>query len=308
MSHVDEQVVRKVIDDIEQHFRGVKPTIGKEHDYLGMKIKFSDDRKVSIDMRDQIREILSDFPEEIKGGASTPAAKYLMMTSEDSELLNDRQRDVFHSTTTKLLYLEKRARLDIETAAAYLTTQVNNPDVDDWKKLLRVLSYLSNTIDVIRVIGCKDLSHIFTWVDTAFAVHPNMRSHTGGAMSLGWGVIHSKSSKQKLNTKSSTETELVGVSEYLPYNIWLINFLKYQGVVIKQNVTYQDNQSAILMEKNGCNSCTGNSRHIDIRYFFIKDRVDKKEVSIEYCPTHSMLADFFTKSLQGALFRKYKDV
>ena len=92
-------------------------------------------------------------------------------------------------------------------------------------------------------------------------------------MSFGVGVMHTKSSKQKLNTKSSTEAELVTVSEYLPYHIWVVNFMKSQGYNMNKKILYQDNQSAIKMEKNGRNSCTGNSRHIDIRYFFIKDRV-----------------------------------
>ena len=62
------------------------------------------------------------------------------------------------------------------------------------------------------------------------------------------------------------------------------------------------------MLKNGRNSCTGNSRHIHIRHFFVKDRIDKKEIRVEYCPTSIMLADFFTKPLQGALFQKFRDV
>ena len=62
------------------------------------------------------------------------------------------------------------------------------------------------------------------------------------------------------------------------------------------------------METNGRNSCTGNSRHIDIRYFFVKDRIDKKELSVQYTPTHHMLADFFTKPLQGSLFRRFRDI
>ena len=64
----------------------------------------------------------------------------------------------------------------------------------------------------------------------------------------------------------------------------------------------------MLMLKNGRNSCTGNSRHIDIRYFFVKDRIDKGEVRIEYCPSLIMLADYFTKPLQGYLFKKFRDV
>ena len=62
------------------------------------------------------------------------------------------------------------------------------------------------------------------------------------------------------------------------------------------------------MLKNGRNSCTGNSKHIHIRYFFVKDRVDKGEIKVEYCPTKQMLANFYTKPLQGNLFRKFGDV
>ena len=101
---------------------------------------------------------------------------------------------------------------------------------------------------------------------------------------------------------------MVGVSDYLPYNIWLLMFLYEQGYIITNNTLYQDNQSTILMLKNGRNSCTGNSRHIHIRYFFVKDRVDKGEVKVEYCPMLQMLADFFTKPLQGALYNKFRDV
>ena len=135
-----------------------------------------------------------------------------------------------------------------------------------------------------------------------------MRSHTGGALSLGHGIVHSRSSRQKLNTKSSTEAELVGLSDYVPYNVWITNFLSEQGYSFRRNVVWQDNQSTIKMARNGRNSCTGNSRHIHIRYFFVKDRIDKGEFTVEYCPTEHMLADYFTKPLQGSLFKRFKDV
>ena len=79
---------------------------------------------------------------------------------------------------------------------------------------------------------------------------------------MGWGLLHGKASKQKLNSKSSTKTEVIAVSEYIPYKIWLINFMEAQGYKFKDKVMYQDNMSAMKMEKNGCNSCTGNLRHI----------------------------------------------
>ena len=83
--------------------------------------------------------------------------------------------------------------------------------------------------------------------------------------------------------------------------------MKSQGYDIKKKTLFQDNQSAIRMEKNGQNSCTGNSRHIDIRYFFVHDRVKSGEIKVVYCPTESMVADFFTKPLQGNIFRVFRD-
>jgi len=80
-----------------------------------------------------------------------------------------------------------------------------------------------------------------------------------------------KSTKQKLNTKSSTKAEVVGSSDYLPNVIWAKMFLAEQGYELPDNVIYQDYQSAICLEKNRRASCGQKSRHIDIRYFFMKD-------------------------------------
>ena len=73
--------------------------------------------------------------------------------------------------------------------------------------------------------------------------------------------------------------------------------MESQGYKIENNTLFQDNKSALLMETDGRNSCTGNSRHINIRYFWIKDRVDNKEVRVEYLPMHMMLADYFYQTI-----------
>ena len=85
---------------------------------------------------------------------------------------------------------------------------------------------------------------------------------------------------KKLNVKSSTKAEVVGMSEYLPYILWMNSFLEEPGYKLHESTVYQDNQNAMKMEKNGCNSCTGNSHHIHIRYFVVKDRLDKAEIRI----------------------------
>jgi hypothetical protein len=135
-----------------------------------------------------------------------------------------------------------------------------------------------------------------------------MKSHTGGVISFGRGGLLCKSKKQNINTKSSTEAELIGASDYLPNTLYVKMFKEAQGYPIKQAIFHQDNQSAIKMEQNGKASCSQRSRHIDIRYFFITDHSQRNSINIVHCPTEDMLADFFTKPLQGSLFRKIRSV
>jgi hypothetical protein len=114
------------------------------------------------------------------------------------------------------------------------------------------------------------------------------------------------STRQKLNTRSSTETELVAADDLMPQIMWTNYFLNAQGYGLHQTILYQDNRSAILLENNGKMSSSKRTKHVNIRYYFIKDRINKKELSVEYCPTGEMTADFFTKPLQGKLFFKFR--
>jgi hypothetical protein len=128
----------------------------------------------------------------------------------------------------------------------------------------------------------------------------------GGMMSLGKGAAYGTSTREKLNTKSSTEAELVGVNDVMPQILWTRYFLEAQGYGGEDSLVYQDNQSAILLEKNGRAWSGKRTRHINIRYSFVTDRIAAGEVKVEYCPTGEMLGDFFTKPLQGT-FRKFRN-
>ena len=127
-------------------------------------------------------------------------------------------------------------------------------------------------------------------------------------MSLGKGSIYSASKTQRLNTKSSTEAELVGVDDVSAQILCTRYFLEGQGYDVKDNTLYQDNQSAMLLEKNGRASSSKRTRHINVRYFFITDRIKSRELNVAYCPTGDMVADYFTKPLQGSAFRKLRDI
>jgi hypothetical protein len=195
----------------------------------------------------------------------------------------------------------------VQPAVAFLSTRVKAPDDDDYKKLGRTLKYLRGTLYMPLTLEANDINIIKWYVDASFAVHPDMKSHTGGSMTLGKGVIYGTSTRQKINTKSSTEAELVGVNDLMPQILWTRYFLEAQGYEITESIVHQDNKSTILLAENGKASSGRRTRHINIRYFFVKDRVASGEVKIEYCPTESMMADFFTKPLQGALFKKMRD-
>jgi hypothetical protein len=135
-----------------------------------------------------------------------------------------------------------------------------------------------------------------------------LKSHTGGAMSLGRGAVMSYSGKQKINTDSTTTSELVGCSDYSKRGaIWSSRFLQHQGHNTKAKL-YQDNESAIRLERNGRRSCGQKTRHVDIRYFHLKDLIQRGIIDLEYCPTKITIGDFFTKPLQGADFRRLKEV
>ena len=98
---------------------------------------------------------------------------------------------------------------------------------------------------------------------------------TLATLSLGEGSIISTSTEQKLNTRSSTETELVGADDIMPYVLWTNYILEHQNWGVKDTLMYQDNKSAILLEKNGKKSSGRRTRHINVRYFFIADRVKR---------------------------------
>ena len=151
-----------------------------------------------------------------------------------------------------------------------------------------------------------DGTNIVKWlVDGSHAVHPDMHSQKGGTMSLGKVAIIRTSIKQKMNTKSSTETELIAADDLMPHILWTKYFLNWQGYNAKDTILYQDNKSAILLKKNGNKSSIKRTKHIAIRYYFITDRVKADELNIEYCPTGDMVADYFTKPLQGNKFYQF---
>ena len=105
-------------------------------------------------------------------------------------------------------------------SVAFLTTRVRAPETDDWGMLHHLMEYLRADKDRPLVLGGENEGLLMWYVEVSFAVHPNMRSHTGGGLTMGRDFPISVSTKQKLTMKSSTEGELFGVDDMMPIILW----------------------------------------------------------------------------------------
>ena len=206
------------------------------------------------------------------------------------------------------LFPTKRGRPDIHTGIAFLCTRVQQPNEEDWDKLMRLMKYMNGTKELVLTLSAEQLNTLKWFVDAAFAVRADFKSHTGMTMTMGQGTIMSMSRKQKLNTKSSTTAELVGDDDATTMMLWTKLFMEEQGYKIEENVLYQDNKSGILLEKNGRKSMGRQSRTLNVQYFFISDQVNQGNLNVKYCPTDEMIGDFMTKPLQGSKFIKFRKI
>jgi hypothetical protein len=248
ISHVNPSVVTDVIVKIEERFGKMTVTRGKQHVFLGMDIHFKDDGTLSIGLKAYIEEAIAEFGEDVTRSATTPAGRGIFEVDATSPPLTKEKPELYHKVVAKLLYVSHRGRPDIQLAIAFMCTRVSCSTNQDWGKLKRLMQYLNQTMNEVLTIGADSLEKLMTWVDAAYGVHQDMKSHTGGAMLFGGGAVLCKLSQQKLNTKSSIEAELVGASDYLPNALiryGLKCFWFRQGYKVNDNEFLQYNQSAI---------------------------------------------------------------
>jgi len=279
-------------------------TINREEQlkYVGMLFDYSVPGAVSITMPKFMDDLLMDA---VPGEARTPASHDLFDIGE-SDRLSDEKRIAFHSDTAKLLYLAKRIRPDLLFALSYLTTRVKEPTLRDQEKLDRVFKYVRYTKDAaLRMDFRNDEPLAYkTYIDSSHGIHHDMRGHSGVCVTFGGACILGKSTKHKINSKSSAESELISLSDHAGVAIHGQRFLKSLKID-SECIIYQDNTSTKEIITN--HNVNDKSKHIKIRYYWLKERVREGEVKIIYIPTEQMLADLMTKAVQGKLFYKLRN-
>ena len=307
--HVDDLLITSVskalISELTQGLRNRYGDISLKHgpllNYLGMQLDFSHAGEARLTMAGYVNEVLTSCG--VAGTARTPATDMLFDRDESAEPVSEEIRVWFHRVVAQLLYLAKRVRPECLTAVAYLATRVLKCDSSDVEKLYRLVRYIRWTLDlgVVMRPGRSGLL-VRLFVDASYGVHLDGKSHTGSCIVIGdVGAVHCRSIKQTIVAKSSTEAELVGLSDSANQALHIRNFLILQGYKMPPVTVYQDNLSSMALIARG-RSGAERTRHIAIRYFWTKERVDTGELRVEHKGTKEMYANVLTKPLQGSQF------
>jgi len=271
--------------------------------YLGMQIALGKGY-VELDMIFYIDKALQNYKDIVE--QPTPGTRELFEIGQ-SALLDDDARKQFHTTVARLLYLSKRVRPDIVTVVAFLCTRVKSPTVEDQQKLERLLGYLK----CIREWKCRlqpqGVFSVVADVDASFAIHADSKSQTGCVIFVAGVPVYCSSKKQKCMTKSPTEAELVGLSDSLSFVEIFAEFLAF---VIDQKtrppVIYQDNTSVISLVTKG--GGINRTKHLRARMNLVGEAVRERGLKVLYMPTEDMIADGFTKVLEGVKFGSFAKI
>jgi hypothetical protein len=306
-SHVDPRVNDEFLEWLKMMYAGdgigeVKATRGHRHDYLAMVLDYSRPGVLQIDMTDYVKGMIEDFPAKLEGEGSVPWTGNMFSVDAKSKLLDVERAKIFHTFVMKGMFLCKRGRQDIQPGIAFLATRTTEPTEKDWAKLIKLLVFLKRTKDDVASMKADDTQTIKWCVDASFAVHKDFKSHTGATMTMGEGVLCSISTKQKVMSRSSTEAELIAVDDVISKIMWSKLFIEAQGFEVLLTIIYRDNTSSMKLELNGKASSGKRTRHLNIKYFYITDLIERKEVIIEYRPTDEMTADYMSKPLTGKKF------
>jgi len=305
--HVDDLLITSVSDAALEHvivglrkeFVAVTVNRDPNHSYLGMNL-MTNDEEVTVDMSGYLKKLLAD--RKVRR-AHSPASGNLCRDFEDSPLLSEQDKADFHSDVAKILFLAKRVGTECITATSVLASKVQAPTEVNLQRLDRLFGYLD---------FCKDdLKLHFKWggkvefdayIDASWVTHDDGHGRTGIVLMMAGCVVAAWTYKQKMVTLSSTESEVVALSDGLTQVMWLRAMLAAQGYDVPPTTVYQDNSAVMELMKRprGTHQRT---KHLDVRYFYARGLELEGDIRMEWLSTKHMVADLLTKPLQGALFK-----
>ena len=288
--------------------------LGEASYVLGIEIKR--DRKqgvLGLSQQNYISKVLKRFNMETCGGGETPMSKGDKLTKNQSPKNEVEKADMESKPYAKLvgslMYAQVCTRPDLSFAVGILSRFQSNPGHEHWvagKKVLRYLQRTKNHMLVYRQV--KELK-LVGYTDSDFAGnYPSSKKSTCGyVFTLAGGAVAWKTMKQGLITTSTMQAEFIAVYEGMCEALWIRNFLMQTKILshIVSNAIeiYCDNEAAVFFCKNSKRS--NNSKHIDLKYYSVRQRVKRAEIEVLGINTESQLADPFTKALAVAIFKEH---
>ncbi len=299
----DEEIA-KVKESIAERFQA--KDMGELKYILGLQV-IHENGKIWIGQPTYTESILKKFGMENCKTLETPVdpSSKLVKATEDSELFN---KEEYQSAVGSLLYLSSATRPDITFAVNNVAKFSANPTKEHWTAVKRIFRYLRGTVNYGLLYTENGSPDCVGFSDADWAGDLNDRKSTSGYTFLMNGAAVSwRSKKQTCVALSTAEAEYIALSAAAQEALWMRQLLANLNVNFDEPVKiYEDNQSAICMSKNP--QFHGRSKHIDIKYHFVRDQVEKKTITVRYCPTGSMLADIFTKGIPKEQFKKLREL
>ena len=271
---------------------------------LGMEVKRDYDQgTLAITQTDYVENLLERFEMQNANVAHTPGyGQELSSEQPEDKLLGAQGIKLYQSITSSLLYLAQCTRYDLCYAVNQLTRACNRPAEVHMTAAKHVLRYLRGTPD-LPITYRKGQLRLVSYTDASFGANPdNRKSTTGYLFFLGGAPISFGSKTQSLTAQSTVESELQALSYGAREAVYLYNFLTELGLK-------DSSQVPIRSDSTGALSFAGNSmfsartKHIALRYFFVRELVKKNKIALHYTPTKEMLADIATKHLSKHTFR-----
>jgi len=246
-----------------------------------MQISLHDGHAI-IDMTHFVDKLLQSCGEANLTEYTCPATKDLFSVNDKATKLNEADRKIFHTTTAKLLYLTKRGRPDVLTPVGFLCTRVTRATVQDRLKLLRVLGYLKRTKKRVLKLKIGDYKKLLTYVDAAFALHPDAELQTGIAMFWGEALVFAASRKQKCVTKSPTDSDNISFFELFTEFIAFITNTEIEPPLIYEDCTAV---ISLIKERGG----VARTKHLRVRIEMSKQALKENKFKLQYVNTKQMI-------------------
>ena len=293
----NENCLDKVKKKIAQGFN--MKDLGELQSFLGIQVKQNEDG-VFINQPGYTVKVLEKFGMKECNPVATPVNVSQKLKKDDGDEIVS--QSLYQSAVGSLLYLSGWTRPDIAFAVHNVAKFASHPTKQHWIAVKHIFRYIRGTMDhgILYKRGDRAL---VGYSDASWASDANDRKSVSGYIfTLAGAPISWRSKKQTTVALSTAEAEYIALSAAAQEAVWLQNLMLGLGLKISPTVINEDNQSAIAIAKNP--QFHGRTKHVDIKYHFVRELVNKGTILVKYCATGDMLADLLTKGLAAPQHKK----